>query len=162
MEGTNFGNRLLEKYSGNIKDAGPQKIRALLNTRLVLMHRILEVHSVDACNRVALDSNFGDLDTSQIRPELIAHAMATWSAMKAGVASPHPQAPPTAADRQALAKAAVAAGASRELIDNWLANSLAPDTQKCELTVALETGELAMQGPAAERIQASGTLTLPP
>lgn len=162
MEGARFGNGLLERYSGNIKDAGPEKIRTLLNARLALMHRILEVQSVDDCNRVALDSNFNNLDTSQVRHELIVHAMATWSAMKAGVANPHPQAPPTAADRQALAKAAVAAGASPELIDNWLAGGLAPDNQKCELAVALETGELAMRGPAAERIQASGTITLPP
>lgn len=161
LEGGRFGTTMWSKYSGNIPKAGPEKIRAVLTTRLTLTRRIRDLYSVADCNTAVVAENFNNIDTSLVMPELTQHIAALWAAMKAGLSSPHPQAEPTRADQELLAKTAIVSGASKPLIDNWLAGNLAPDAQKCEIAVELLSAELAMQGAAADRLQASSILSLP-
>ncbi len=161
LAGKTFAVTLKEKYADRMRDAGPEKIRALLTTRRDLFVSVQEVYGAEACNQMARTDAFAEDTVSRVGPAFTRYMVASWSAMKAGVAAPAPQDHPTRQDILALASAALNAGGPGAAINARATDNALTSGRECDILIALLNAELALTGQAGERLRAGSTVSLP-
>jgi len=161
LAGKTFAVTLKEKYADRMRHAGPEKIRALLTTRRDLFVSVQEVYGAEACNQMARTDAFAEDTFSRVGPAFTPYMVASWSAMKAGVAAPAPQDHPTRQDILALASAALNAGGPGAAINARATDNALTSGRECDILIALLNAELALTGQAGERLRAGSTVSLP-
>lgn len=161
LAGKNFTVGLKDKYADRMKDAGPEKVRALMTSRRDLFVAVQDVYGAEACNEMARADRFADDTLARVGAAFTPYMIASWSAMKAGIATPKPQAKPTRQDILALAAAAVRAGGPKTEIEAWANDNTLADGHQCAMLIALISAELTMPGEAGDRLLAGSTVSLP-
>ena len=120
-----------------------------------------EVYGAEACNQMARTDAFADDTFRRVGRAFTPYMVASWSAMKAGVAEPAPQDHPTRQDILALASAAPNAGGPEAAINACATHNALTSGRACDLLIALLNAGLTMSGQAGEGLRAGSTLSLP-